>query len=48
VPTYLPATFSVGMDGSVSAVALPLAPGVKPVEFTRKPAPAPEAESKSE
>ena len=48
VPTYLPATFSIGMDGSVSAVALPLAPGVKPVEFTRKPAPAPEAESKSE
>ena len=48
VPTYLPATFSVGMDGSVSAVALPLAPGVKPIEFTRKPAPEPEAESKSE
>jgi CubicO group peptidase (beta-lactamase class C family) len=48
VPTYLPATFSVGMDGSVSAVELPLAPGVKPVEFTRKPALAPEAESKSE
>jgi hypothetical protein len=36
------------MDGSVSAVALPLAPGVKPIEFTRKPALAPEVESKSE
>ncbi len=48
VPTYLPATFFVGIDGSVSTVALPLAPGVKAIEFTRKLAPAPEAESKSE
>lgn len=48
VPTYLPATFSVGIDGSVSAVALPLAPGVKAIDFTRKLTPAPEAESKSE
>jgi CubicO group peptidase (beta-lactamase class C family) len=44
MPTYLPVTFSVGIDGSVSAIAVPLAPGVKPIEFVRKPSLAPEPE----
>lgn len=46
-PAYLPATFSINVDGSVSAVALPLAPGVKPIEFTRKPSPAPVSEGQT-
>ncbi len=47
MPNYLPATFSVGIDGKISAVTIPLAPGVKPIEFTRQPAPVPEAEGES-
>lgn len=47
LPPLLPATFSTGVDGSVSAVAIPLEPAVKPSEFARKPAPAPEAESEA-
>ena len=41
MPTYVPITFAVGADGSVSAVAIPLEPSVKAIEFTRKPAPEP-------
>jgi CubicO group peptidase (beta-lactamase class C family) len=39
LPTYLQTAFSLGLDGAVSAVAVPLQPGVKAIEFTRKPAP---------
>ncbi|MBZ0276921.1 MAG: serine hydrolase [Anaerolineae bacterium] len=46
IPIPLPVIFSLGLDGSVSAVALPLEPALKPIEFTRKPAPP--AESKPE
>jgi CubicO group peptidase (beta-lactamase class C family) len=44
MPTYLPATFSTGVDGAISALAIAFEQAVKPAEFVRKPAPAPEAE----
>ncbi len=47
LPVFLPATFTLSMDGSVSAVAIPLESSVAPIEFVRKPSPAPEPEADS-
>lgn len=44
LPTPLLATFALADDGSVNAVAIPLQPGVEPIRFTRKPAPAAQGE----
>lgn len=44
MPVRLLATFALGPDGAVNTASVPFQPGVKAIEFTRKPAPEAEGE----